>query len=116
MSQQDTINVLLWMQIFIGFLVSVRAFYLYIRSRSDDLAIIGIAMLTIAVASVSGLVADNFFARTDGIFGGKINVLWFEYGGQTISYLFLFFSTLQGSMDYLDRLKRWHLLVTVLLV
>src|SRR6266480_9681 len=116
MSQQVTINLLLWIQTFIGFLVSTRAFYLYIKRRNDDLAIVGIAMITIALASVSGLVANNLFARTDGVFGGKINVLWFEYGGQTISYLFLFLSTLQGSMNYLNRLKRWHLLVTALLV
>jgi hypothetical protein len=116
MSQQATINILLWLQTFIGFLVSIRAFYLYIKSRNDDLAIVGIAMLTIALASISGLVADNLFARTDGVFGGKLNVLWFEYGGQTISYLFLFLSTLQGSVNYLNRLKRWHLLVTAFLV
>jgi hypothetical protein len=72
-------------------------------------------MITIAAASVSGLIVQNFFASSTQ-FGGKFNVLWFQYGGQTISYLFIFLSTLQGSDNYLSRLKNWHLVVTALLV
>ena len=116
MSQQQTINLLLFIQTAIGLLVALRAFYLYARSRNEDLAVVGIAMITIAVASVSGLVADNFFARSYSIFGSRFNILWFQYGAQTISYCFLFLSTLQGSGNYLNRLLRWHLLVTVLLI
>jgi hypothetical protein len=116
MDQQQTINILLCIQTAIGSLVAIRAFYLYARSRSEDLAIVGIAMITIAIASISGLVADNFFARSDTIFGSTINILWFQYGGQTMSYFFLFLSTLQGSGNYLNRLLRWHLLVTGLLI
>jgi hypothetical protein len=116
MSQQQIINILLYIQTAIGCLVAIRAFYLYARSRSEDLAIVGIAMITIALASVSGLVADNLFASANSNFGGTFNVLWFEYGGQTISYFFLFLSTLQGSENYLRYLLRWHLVVTVLLI
>src|SRR5437660_255130 len=104
MSQQQTINLLLFIQTAISLLVAIRAFYLYARSRSEDLAVVGIAMTTIAVASVSGLIADNFFARSDSIFGSTFNILWFQYGAQTISYFFLFLSTLQGSGNYLNRL------------
>src|SRR5215469_175781 len=116
MNQHQIINILLFIQTGIGLLVAIRAFYLYAQSRSEDLAIVGIAMITIAFASVSGLIADNIFASANASFGGTFNVLWFQYGGQTVSYFFLFLSTLQGSENYLKYLLRWHLLITALLV
>lgn len=116
MSQQQTINILLYLQAFIGLLIAARAFYLYTRNRSDDLFILGIAMTTIAIGSVSGFIADNFFASSTHRFGGIYNVLWFEMGGQTINFFFIFLSTFQNSDGNLSNLKRWQLIVTALLV
>lgn len=116
MSQQQTVNVLLVIQASIGVLIAIRALYLNTKNRSDELVILGIAMITIAAASVSGLIADNLFPRGNGLFGGTLNVLWFEYGGQTISYLFIFLSTLQGPEQYIRDLKRWQFVVTILFV
>ena len=64
MSQQQTINLLLCIQTFVGLLIAARAFYLYAKNRTDDLFILGTAMITIAAASVSGLIADNLFASS----------------------------------------------------
>lgn len=117
MTQQQTINLLLSIQASIGLIIAVRAFYLYSKTRSDELIILGIAMLTIAVSSLSGLAADNLFATPSShIFGGTYNVLWFQYGGQTLSYFFIFLSTLQGTSEYISRLKGWHIAITALLV
>ncbi len=116
MSQQQTVNVLLVIQALMGVLVAMRALYLNGKSRSNELVILGMAMITIAVASVSGLVADNLFPRSNGLFGGTLNVLWFEYGGQTISYFFIFLSTLQDSERDVRNLKHWHFVVTALLI
>ena len=117
MTQQQTINLLLSIQAFIGFLLAIRAFYLYSKTQSDELIILGISMLTIAIASLSGLAADNLFAApSSNVFGGTYNVLWFQYGGQTLSYFFIFLSTLQGPSEYISRLKGWHIAITVLLL
>src|SRR5438477_6466687 len=116
MSQQQTINLLLYIQTFISLLIATRAFYLYAKNRTDDLFILGTAMVTIAAASVSGLIADNLFVDNTHHFGGTFNVLWFEYGGQTISYFFIFLSTLQSSDSNPSHLTRWQLIVTALLV
>jgi hypothetical protein len=116
MSQQQTINLLLYIQTFVSLLIAARAFYLYARNRSDDLFILGTAMITIAAASVSGLIADNLFVDNTNRFGGTFNVLWFEYGGQTISFFFIFLSTWQNVDSNTNNLKRWQLIVTALLV
>ena len=116
MNQQQTINLLLYIQTFIGLLIAARAYYLYAKNRTDDLFILGTAMITIVAASVSGLIADNLFVNDTNHFGGTFNVLWFEYGGQTISYFFIFLSTFQNLDNNPGQLKRWQLIVTALLV
>jgi hypothetical protein len=103
-------------QALISLSIALRAFYLYRKIRNDDLVILGTALITITAASLSALVADNIFASTERAYGGTFNVQWFEYGGQTVGYLFIWLSSLQGPTSYLSRLRRWQIGVTMLLV
>lgn len=114
MSQQQTINLLICIQTFFSLLIATRAFYLYTKNRSDDLFILGVAMLTISATGITAFIADNFFASPQR-FGGIYNTLWFVYGGDTASYFFIFLSTLQRSDSNPSHLKRWQMFVTALL-
>jgi hypothetical protein len=110
MNSKEVTDLLLAIQATITLLISLRAFFLYSRSRSEIVFSLGLSMGVIALGGVTGLIGDLLFK------GNAFNTFWFRYIGQTVSYLFIFMSTLQGAERYMQRLKRWHLVATALLL
>jgi hypothetical protein len=109
MNSKQTTDLLIAIQAVITLLISLRAFYLYSKTRSDMLFILGLAMAVIVVGGFSGLIGD--FLLTSSAF----NTFWFRYIGQTVSYLFIFFISLRGAERYMHSLRRWNLIATALL-
>jgi len=108
-SKQIT-DVLLAIQATITLLISVRAFYLYTRTRSDALFSIGLSMGVIALGGICGLIGDTILVSP------YFNTLWFRYIGQTVSYLFIYLASLRSLKQYTAQIKRWHIIATVLLL
>jgi hypothetical protein len=102
-------DILLIIQAMITLFISLRAFSLYARTRDDMLFSLGLSMGVIALGGFVGLVSDIFL-------NGAFNTFWFRYIGQTVSYLFIFLSTLGGSERYRRGLKGWHVFATGLLM
>jgi len=102
-------DILLIIQAVITLFISLRAFSLYGRTRDDMLFSLGLSMGVIALGGFVGLVSDIFL-------NGAFNTFWFRYIGQTVSYLFIFLSTLRGSERYRRGLKGWHVFATGLLM
>ena len=92
----------------ISLFISLRAFYLYFRSRSRRLFILGLSMAVIAFTAAAGFVGDNILTT--------INVDWFNYIGQTVSFLFILLSFVRSSDEYLRKLIPWHIICSVLLL
>src|SRR5712692_4966301 len=89
--------------------VSLRAFSLYIRARSPRLFVLGLSMGMIALTAIASYIGDNVTTIT-------FNVKWFQYTGQTISFLFILLSLLHSTEDYQRRIVRWHIIASLLLV
>jgi hypothetical protein len=94
---------------FVAFIIAVRAFYLSARAQSRRLFILGLSMTMIAFTAGAGFAGDNITSIS-------LNVDWFNYIGQTLSFLFILLSFLNSSDNYLRRLTSWHIVVSVLLV
>lgn len=109
MNSTQITDLLLIIQAAITLLISMRAFYLYNRTRSDSLFSLALSMGVIGVGGVIGLIGDISF-------NGTYNTFWFRYVGQTVSYLFIFLSTLRGPDSYRRGLRVWHVISTGLLV
>ena len=102
-------DILITIQAVITLFISLRAFSLYARTRDDMLFSLGLSMGVIALGGIVGLISDIYF-------NGAFNTFWLRYVGQTVSYLFIFLSTLRGSERYRRGLKRWHVFATGLLM
>jgi hypothetical protein len=102
-------DILLVIQAMITLFISLRAFSLSARTRDDMLFSLGLSMGVIALGGAVGLISDIYL-------NGAFNTFWFRYTGQTVSYLFIFLSTLRGSERYRRGLKRWHVFATGLLM
>ena len=109
MNSTQITDILLIIQAMITLFISLRAFSLYARTRDDMLFSLGLSMGVIALGGFVGLVSDIYL-------NGAFNTFWFRYIGQTVSYLFIFLSTLRGSERYRRGLKRWHVFATGLLM
>lgn len=94
---------------FVALFISLRAFYLYIRARSRRLFILGLSMGVISLTAAAGFLGDNVTSI-------NLNVDWFNYIGQTMSFLFILLSLFNYSEEYLHRLMRWQVVVSVLLL
>ena len=110
MNSKQLTDILLAIQATITFLISVRAFYLYYRMRSDALFSIGLSMGVIAVGGICGLIGNTLLVSS------YFNTLWFRYIGQTVGYLFIYLTSLRSTKQYSGRLKQWHLIATALLL
>jgi hypothetical protein len=110
MNSKQLTDILLAIQATITLLISVRAFYLYYRMRSDALFSIGLSMGVIAVGGICGLIGDTLLVSS------YFNTLWFRYIGQTVGYLFIYLTSLRSLKRYSGRLKQWHLIATALLL
>jgi len=94
---------------FVALFISLRALYLYIQSRARRLFILGLSMGVISLTAIAGFAGDN-------ITSVSLNVDWFNYIGQSVSFLFILLSFLRSSDDYLRRLMRWHVVASALLL
>ncbi|GHO90481.1 hypothetical protein KSF_005290 [Reticulibacter mediterranei] len=110
MNSQALVDILLVIQIIITLLISVQAFYHYVKTKGDILFSVGLSMSVIALGGITGLLEDTLLANS------TFNSLWFRYIGQTISYLFILLISLRGSEAYIQRLKWWHIGGTILLL
>jgi uncharacterized membrane protein (UPF0182 family) len=110
MHSQELTDALLVIQIIITLLISIRAFFHYFKTRSGILFSVGLSMSTIAVGGICGLLGDTLLVNS------SFNTLWFRYIGQTVSYLFIFLIGLPHAEGYVQHLKRWHVLITILLL
>src|SRR5947209_3899926 len=104
----DIANLLSITLFIISLFISVRAFYLYVRSRSRRLFILGLSMAVISFTAAAGYVGDNILTN--------INVDWFNYIGQTVSFLFILLSFVRSSDEYLRRLISWQIIASILLM
>lgn len=109
MNSTQITDILLIIQAMITLFISLRAFSLYARTRDNMLFSLGLSMGVIALGGFVGLISDIFL-------NGAFNTFWFRYIGQTVSYLFIFLSTLRGSERYRRGLKGWHVFATGLLM
>ncbi len=109
MNSTQITDILLIIQAMITLFISLRAFSLFARTRDNMLFSLGLSMGVIALGGFVGLVSDIFL-------NGAFNTFWFRYIGQTVSYLFIFLSTLRGSERYRRGLKGWHVFATGLLM
>jgi hypothetical protein len=93
----------------VSLFISLRAFYLYTRSRSRRLFILSLSMGMISLTAVAGYAGDNITSIS-------LNVDWFNYIGQTVSYLFILLSFFSESDSYLRNLIGWQIAASALLL
>ncbi|HKF37772.1 MAG TPA: hypothetical protein VKB35_12835 [Ktedonobacteraceae bacterium] len=110
MSSKDVTDLIIAFQAIITLFISLRAFYLYFKARSDILFIVGLSMAVIVVGGVAGLAGDYLIKSS------AFNTFWFRYIGQIVSYLFILFISLPGAERHMRALKRWNLVASTLLL
>src|SRR5215469_2280364 len=108
MNSKEITDLIIAFQALITLFISMRAFYLYFKTRSDVLFIVGLSMAVIVVGGIAGMIGD--FLITSSAF----NTFWFRYIGQIVSYLFIFSISLPRAERHMRSLKWWHILTTAL--
>ncbi|TMD42924.1 MAG: hypothetical protein E6I93_19885 [Chloroflexi bacterium] len=103
MNSKEITDLIIAFQAVITLFISLRAFYLYSKTRSDTLFIVGLSMAVIGLGGITGLIGDYLITRS------SFNTFWFRYIGQTVSYLFIFFISLPGAERHVRSLKRLNL-------
>ncbi len=88
--------------------ISIRAFSIYFQARSARIFVLALSMLLIALTA-----ADNFFVNVVTV---PYNTYWFLYIGQVVGYLFIFLSFFWSSESALQKLIRWQIAFTVLML
>jgi hypothetical protein len=109
MDQNLIANILSATLFVVALFVALRAFVVYARSRSRRLLILGYAMTIISLTALAGFLGDNLTSVS-------LNVDWFNYIGQTVSFVFILLSLVNNSDDYLRRLANWQLVLSLLLL
>ncbi len=102
-------NVLSLTLFVVALFISLRACYLYFQARSRRLFILGLSMGVISLTAAAGFAGDNVTSI-------NLNVDWFNYIGQTVSFLFITLSFVRSSDEYLRGLTRWHVTISALLL
>jgi hypothetical protein len=102
-------NILSLMQFIVALFIAIRAFYLYARTRSRRIFILGLSMLVISLTAGAGFIGDNVTSIS-------LNVDWFNYIGQTLSFLFIALSFIRSSNSYLSKLTRYQILCSIALL
>lgn len=110
MNSKEITDLIIGFQAIITLFISLRAFYLYAKTRSDTLFIVGLAMAVIALGGIAGILGDYV------ITSGSFNTFWFRYIGQIVSYLFIFFISLPQAEHHMRALKWWNIIATVFLL
>ncbi|MBA2681034.1 MAG: hypothetical protein H0U76_21890 [Ktedonobacteraceae bacterium] len=88
--------------------ISIRAFSIYFQARSPRIFILALSMLLIALTA-----ADNFFVNVVTV---PYNTYWFLYTGQVVGYLFIFLSFFWSGEGALQKLIRWQVAFTALML
>ena len=93
--------------LFLGALfVSIRAFALYRQMLNYRLCILGVSMLMIALTAGAGFAGDNVTSIS-------LNVDWFNYIGQTVSFIFILLSLFLRQERSLRGLLIWQLVLCI---
>ena len=106
MDMQSIANTMFLLLGFVCVILSIRAFYVYIFSKSDALFIIGMAMVTIALAIFCGYAKDIHLVSA--------NTKWAWYVGTAGGALFLVLNAGVRSTAQFRTLKAWQWLATIL--
>jgi hypothetical protein len=109
MSSTFIANTLSLTLLFVSLIIILRSCYLYAHVPSARLFILSLSMAIIALTALASFVSDN-------ITNISLNVNWFIYIGQAVSFLFLFLSLAGNSNRYLHQVKRWQIIISVLLL
>lgn len=102
----NTLSITLFL---VALFIAIRAFFLYFQTRSRRVFILALSMGVISLTAAAGFLGDNVTTIS-------LNVDWFNYIGQTISFIFILLSLVSSSDDYLRGLMRWHIVISVLLL
>lgn len=102
-------NILSLALFIVSLFIALRALYLYSQARSRRLFILGLAMAIISLTAIAGFLGDNVTSIS-------LNVDWFNYIGQTASFLFILLSLMSNEDEYLRGLMRWHIVISALLL
>jgi hypothetical protein len=90
-------------------IITLRAIWLYTQLRGFRLLVLGLAMALFSLTTIAGIVHNV------RLLPGPFNTTWFSFAGQTGAFLFIFFSAIRGTDDYLRRLVRWQIILSVLI-
>jgi uncharacterized membrane protein len=91
---------------FVALFVSFRAFALYRQLLNYRLCILAVSMFMIALTAAAGFAGDNVSSIS-------LNVDWFNYIGQTVSFLFILLSLFLRQERSLRSLLVWQLVLCV---
>lgn len=106
----QTITDILNVSLFVVFLlIAVRSFYLYVRIRSARLFMLGLSMGMIALTAL----ADFSSAYITVV---QLNIDWFLFLGQAISFTFILFSLMVIAEGRLRQLMLCHIVISLLLL
>ena len=107
MNSKEITDLIIGFQALITLLISLRAFTLYTKTRSDTLFIVGLMMAVIGVGGIAGILGDYVITSK------SFNTFWFRYIGQIVSYLFIFFISLPSAERHMRALK-WLSMIAIL--
>ena len=93
--------------VIISLFIMLRAFQVYIQTRSTRLFILGLTMVMIVLTTIADTIGNNITFH--------LNAYWFNYFGQIISFTFFFLSLISSSEKYLRKLVRWQFTLSALL-
>ncbi|HLZ57415.1 MAG TPA: hypothetical protein VKR06_10750 [Ktedonosporobacter sp.] len=93
-------------------IISLRAFYLYIRVRSSRLFVLALSMATITLTTTFDTFGDSITRLTHI----QLNTDWFLFVGQAIGFLFFFLSIVLQDQDRLRVLVRYQVAISMLVL
>ena len=99
MNSREITDLIIGFQALITLLISLRAFNLFAKTRSDTLFIVGLSMVVIGLGGIAGILGDYVITSK------SFNTFWFRYIGQIVSYLFIFFISLPHAERHMRALK-----------
>jgi hypothetical protein len=105
-NSKEITDLIIGFQAVITLFISLRAFYLYSKTHSDTLFIVGLAMAVIGLGGIAGIVGDYLITSK------AFNTFWFRYIGQIVSYLFIFFISLPRAERHMRALKWLNIFAT----
>jgi len=110
MDTQSIANDLLLLVGVVSLVIAIRAFIAYVPSRNDMIFILGLAMASTALGIFCAYVGNMHLG------GINFNTHWAWYAGTSSGALFLFLSSLAGSLEQLRLLRRWQVIATTLVL